>query len=257
MPKKKILPDTDDVIEKRIRRFDKGQDKKAPNDLDGDMEEFGDFGGQDVVPRPVADTDTGPEPAEESLVPRNVLRVEISGTEAEFVCGQIPSAARERVETFCRRRGVAVREIWYGDDERMRQLAGPEWTAWYDVDEFFHGSGLVGRSAESFGLAISFEGETVEDAGTARFKTTRLPAGPPPKPAPGRVAVSAGMVQEGRCAFELDIDGEFEPDKLEFVLLDLSPFGLDEPLLMEIRYDGEPMVDAETEPVDVFDVKFL
>ena len=44
---------------------------------------------------------------------------------------------------------------------------------------------------------------------------------------------------------------------MEFAFLDLSNFGLEERLLIDVRYDGESMVREEAVVRDLFNVTFL
>jgi hypothetical protein len=69
--------------------------------------------------------------------------------------------------------------------------------------------------------------------------------------------VTAGTIGEGSYVFELDIDGEFVNRKLEFVFLDLSNLGIEERLLIDVRYEGESMYREEAAVRDLFHVTFL
>ena len=69
--------------------------------------------------------------------------------------------------------------------------------------------------------------------------------------------MTAGTIGEGRYAFEMDIDGEFVTGKLEFAFLDLSNLGIEERLLVDVRYDGESMFREEEVVRDLFAVTFL
>jgi len=256
MPRKKKtkVPDVETVMDRRVERFERGQDELAPGDLDADMREFGDYEGQEVVPRPEPDSDPETPPAEEEYFPRSLLRLEIVGRRAEIVCGSLESAARERVERFAKERGVSVSDIWYDEDEIMRDLV-PSWTAWYDLDQFFHESGMLGYPAQEFALSVRLDGEPVEAVDPARVRSSQLQPGRPPR-APGTSAVCAGVAGLGRCVFELDIDGEFDPSRLKFVFIDLAPLGIPEKLLTEILYDGKPMAQEEPDDSEFLKVTF-
>jgi hypothetical protein len=45
--------------------------------------------------------------------------------------------------------------------------------------------------------------------------------------------------------------------KLEFAFFDLSNLGIEERLLVDVRYEGESMVREEEVVRDLFEVKFL
>jgi hypothetical protein len=139
----------------------------------------------------------------------------------------------------------------------MARLVGPTWTAWYDLDDFFHETGLLGRTVSSFTIAVTVDDKTVEDLNLRKIKTTRIESGSKPAPRRDYVGVTAGTIGEGRYAFELDIDGEFVIGKLEFAFLDLLNFGLEERLLVDVRYDSESMVREEAVVRDLFNVTFL
>jgi hypothetical protein len=101
------------------------------------------------------------------------------------------------------------------------------------------------------------DGEIVEDLNARKIKSARTEFVAKPAPGKDHVAVTAGTIGEGRYTFELDIDGEFMIGKLEFTFLDLSNLGLEEHLLVDVRYDGETMFREEEVVRDLFAVKFL
>lgn len=257
MPKKKKTRDVEEILGGNIGRFEKGFDGRASDDLDETIRKLGRYEEEEVTPRPVAETDRETPPAEEDLRVRNILRVEIRGDDCEIVCGQIRSKARDRVEEYCRELGLSVSDIWYWEDEIMARLVGPTWTAWYDVDDFFHETGLLGRTVSSFSIAVAVDDKAVEDLNLKKIRTSRIESGSKPAPRKDCVGVTAGTIGEGRYAFELDIDGEFVVGKLEFAFLDLSNVGLEERLLVDVRYDGESMVREEAVVRDLFNVTFL
>jgi hypothetical protein len=257
MPKKKKTRDVEEILDCNIDQFEKGLAGREADDLDETIRKLGRYEDEEVTPRPVLETDRETRPAEEDLRPRNILRVELSGDDCEIVCGQIRKKARERIEEHCRRRGLAVSDIWYWEDDVMTRLVGPTWTAWYDVDDFFHETGLLGRTASSFSIVVKVDGETVEDLNARKIKTIRLESRSKPAPRKDHVVVTAGTIGEGRYAFELDIDGEFVTGKLEFAFLDLSNLGIEDRLLVDVSYEGESMVREEEVVRDLFEVTFL
>jgi hypothetical protein len=257
MPKKKKTPDVEEVLDCNIDEFEKGIGGPAAEDLGKTIRKLGQYEDEEVTPRPVLETDEEAPPAEEDLRARNILRVEIRGDDCEIVCGQIRSKARERIEAYCRQRGLDVSDIWYWEDEAMTRLVGPTWIAWYAVDDFFHEAGLLGRTAASFLIDVSVDGQNVGDLNERKIKTSRIEAGAKPTPRKDHVAVTAGTIGEGSYVFELDIDGEFVNRKLEFVFLDLSNLGIEERLLIDVRYDGESMYREEAAVRDLFNVTFL
>ena len=257
MPKKKKTRDVEEILDGNIDQFEKGLAGRAADDLDEMIRKLGRYEDEGVTPRPVLETDRETPPAEEDLHARNILRVEIHGDDCEIVCGQIRAKAKDRIEEHCRQSGLAVSDIWYWEDEAMTRFVGPTWTAWYDVDDFFHETGLLGRTASSFSIIVTVDGEAVEDLNTRKIKTTRTESGSKPATRKDHVAVTAGTIGEGRYAFELDIDGEFVIGKLEFAFLDLSNLGLEERLLVDVRYDGESMFREEEVVRDLFTVTFI
>lgn len=257
MPKKKKTRDVEEILDGNIDQFEKGRPGRAADDLDETIRKLGRYEDEEVSPRPVLETDRETPPAEEDLRARNILRVEIRGDDCEIVCGQIRTKVKDRIEEHCRQSGLAVNDIWYWEDDVMASFVGPTWTAWYDVDDFFHETGLLGRTASSFSTIVTVDGATVEDLNARKIKTTRTEPGSKPAPRKDHVAVTAGTIGEGRYAFELDIDGEFVIGKLEFALLDLSNIGLGERLLVDVRYDGESMFREEEVVRDLFTVTFL
>jgi hypothetical protein len=257
MPKKKKTRDVEEILDGNIDQFEKGLAGRAADDLNEMIRKLGRYEDEGVSPRPVLETDRETPPAEEDLRTRNILRVEIHGDDCEIVCGQIRTKAKDRIEEHCRQSGLAVSDIWYWEDEAMTRFVGPSWTAWYDVDDFFHETGLLGRTASSFSIIVTVDGEAVEDFNTRKIKTTRTESGSKPEPRKDHVAVTAGTIGEGRYAFEMDIDGEFVTAKLEFAFLDLSNLGLQERLLIDVRYDGESMFREEEVVRDLFTVTFL
>jgi hypothetical protein len=257
MTKKKKTRDVEEILDGNIDQFEKGIGGRAGEDLAEMIRKLGRYEDEEVTPRPVLETDGETPPAEEDLHTRNILRVEIRGDDCEIVCGKIRTKARDRLEAHCRERGLAVSDIWYWEDEAMARLVGPTWTAWYDVDDFFHQSGLLGRTASSFSVSVTVDGEAVEDLNARKIKNTRTESGSKPAPGKDHVAVTAGTIGEGRYAFELDIDGEFVTGKLEFAFLDLSNLGIEERLLVDVRYDGESMLREEQVVRDLFAVTFL
>jgi hypothetical protein len=257
MPKKKKTRDVEDILDGNVDQFEKGLAGRAADDLDETIRRLGRYEDEEVTPRPARETDRETPPAEEDLRARNILRVEICGDDCEIVCGQIRAKAKDRIEEHCRRRGIAVSDIWYWEDEVMTRLVGTTWTAWYDVDDFFHETGLLGRTASSFSIIVTVDGETVEELNARKIKTTRIESGPKPAPRKDHVAVTAGTIGEGRYVFELDIDGEFVTGKLEFAFLDLSNLGIEDRLLVDVSYEGESMVREEEVVRDLFEVTFL
>jgi len=257
MPKKKKTPDVEEILDGNIIEFEKGFAGRAADDLDETIRKLGRYEDEEGTPRPVAETDRETPPAEEDLTARNILRVEIRGDDCEIVCGQIRSKARDRIEGYCRERGLSVSDIWYWEDDVMTRLVGPTWTSWYDVDDFFHETGLLGRTVSSFSITVTVDDEAVEDLNLRKIKTSRIESGSKPAPRKDCVGVTAGTIGEGRYAFELDIEGEFVIGKMEFAFLDLSNFGLEERLLIDVRYDGESMVREEAVVRDLFNVTFL
>ena len=257
MPKKKKTRDVEEILDGNIDQFKKGLGGRAGDDLDVMIRKLGRYEDEEVTPRSVLETDRETQPAEEDLRARNILRVEIRGDDCEIVCGKIRTKAKDRIEQYCRQRGLAVSDIWYWEDEAMTRLVGPTWTAWYDVDDFFHETGLLGRTASSFSIIVTVDGEAVEDINARKIKTARTEPGSKPAPGKDHVAVTAGTIGEGRYAFELDIDGEFVTGKLEFAFLDLSNLGIEERLLVDVRYDGESMFREEEVVRDLFTVTFL
>ena len=257
MPKKKKTRDVEEILDGNIVQFEKGLGGRSGDDLDEMIRKLGRYEDEEVTPRPVLETDRETPPADEELRARNILRVEIRGDDCEIVCGKIRTKAKNRIEEYCRQRALAVSDIWYWEDEAMTRLVGPNWTAWYDVDDFFHETGLLGRTASSFSITVTVDGATVEDLNARKIKTTRVEPGSKPAPRKDHVVVTAGTIGEGRYAFELDIDGEFVAGKLEFALLDLLNVGLAERLLVDVRYDGESMFREEEVVRDLFTVTFL
>jgi hypothetical protein len=257
MPKKKKTRDVEEILDCNIDQFEKGIDDPASEELGKTIRKLGRYEDEEVTPRPVLEMDEEAQPAEEDLRARNILRVEIRGDDCEIVCGQIRSKARERLEAYCMQRGLQVSDIWYWEDEAMTRLVGPNWIAWYAVDDFFHEAGLLGRTAASFSVDVTVDGQAIEDINARKIKTSRLEAGAKPTPRKDHVAVTSGTIGEGRYVFELDIDGEFVNRKLEFVLLDLSNIGIEERLLIDVRYDGESMYREEAAVRDLFNVTFL
>jgi hypothetical protein len=257
MPKKKKTRDVEEILDGNIDQFEKGLAGRAADDLDETIRKFGRYEDEEVNPRPVLETDRETPPAEEDLRTRNILRVEICGDDCEIVCGQIRTKAKDRIEAYSRERGLAVSDIWYWEDEVMTRLVGPTWTTWYDLDDFFHENGLLGRTASSFSIIVTVDGENVEDLNAKKIKTTRIEVASKPAPRKDYVAVTAGTIGEGRYAFELDIDGEFATGKLEFTFFDLSNLGIEERLLVDVRYEGESMVREEEVVRDLFEVTFL
>jgi hypothetical protein len=257
MPKKKKTRDVEEILDGNIDQFEKGLAGRAADDLDEMIRKLGRYEDEGVTPRPVLETDQETPPAEEDLRTRNILRVEIHGEDCEIVCGQIRTKAKDRIEEYCRQSGLAVSDIWYWEDEAMTRFVGPTWTAWYDVDDFFHETGLLGRTASSFSIIVTVDGEVVEDLNTRKIKTTRTESGSKPATRKDHVAVTAGTIGQGRYAFELDIDGEFVAGKLEFAFLDLSNLGLQERLLVDVSYDGESMFREEEVVRELFTVTFL
>ncbi len=257
MPKRKKTPDVEEILGGNIEQFEKGIASPADADLDEAIRKLGRYEEEELTPRPVAESDRETPPAEEDLRARNILRVEISGDDCEIVCGQIRSKARDRIEEYCRERGLTVSDIWYWEDDVMTRLVGSTWTAWYDVDDFFHETGLLGRTASSFTINVTLDGQAVEEINVKKIKSSRIAAGSKPSSRKGHVAVTAGTIGEGRYVFELDIDGEMETGKLEFVFLDLSNIGIEERLLIDVRYGGESMYREEAAVRDLFNVTFL
>jgi len=257
MPKKKKTRDVEEILDGNIEQFEKGLAGRAADDLDETIRRLGRYEEEEVTPRAAAQKDRETPAAEEDLRARNILRVEIRGDDCEIVCGQIRSKAKDRIEEHCRERGLSISDIWYWEDDVMARLVGPSWTAWYDVDDFFHETGLLGRSVSSFSIAVTVDEVAVEDLNIRKIKTSRFESGSKPAPRKDHVGVTAGTIGEGRYAFELDIDGEFVIGKLEFAFLDLSIFGLEERLLADVRYDGESMVREEAVVRDLFTVTFL
>jgi len=257
MPKKKMIRDVEEILDSNIDQFETGIDGPTAGDLEKTIRKLGRYEEDEVTPRPIRETDDEAQPAEEDLRARNILRVEISGDDCEIVCGQIRSKARDRIEAYCRERGFSVSDIWYWEDDVMARLVGSTWTVWYDVDDFFHETGLLGRSASSFSIEVMVDAQPVEDLNARKMKTSRIEAGARPTPRKDHVAVTAGTIGEGQYVFELDIDGEVVNRKLEFVFLDLSNLGIEERLLIDVRYGGESMYRAEAAVRDLFNVTFL
>jgi hypothetical protein len=257
MPKKKTTRDVEEILDCNIDQFEKGNGGPSAEELAKTIRKLGRYEDEEVTPRPVLETDEETQPAEEDLRARNILRVVLSGDDCEIVCGQIRTKARDRIEVYCRKRGFSVSDIWYWEDDVMARLVGPTWTVWHDVDDFFHESGLLGRTAASFSIGVSVDGQTVDDLNERKIKTSRVEAGAKPTPRKDHVAVTAGTMGEGRYVFELDIDGEFVNRKLEFAFLDLSNLGIEERLLIDVRYGGESMYREEAAVRDLFNVTFL
>lgn len=276
MARKRRNEGLDELLEEKADEFESGIERRQDSELDDMIWELGRY--EDMEPLTTEAEEFKPEnrveevPPEELLtekvlendllvekkelvVPTDLLRVELSGTDLEVACGDVPVLLRREVESYCAKRKISVGDIWY-DARKMKQL-WKSWNAWHYIDNIFHDIGLSG-STDDLNMTVALNYERVEDYDTALVKVNIDKVMLPPARR-GRVPVMAGVVCDGKYSYEIDIAGDFDPGLLEFNFIDLSDFGVPGPLLTEVLYDGQAMYfeheDFTTR--DMLDVKFL
>ena len=275
MARKRKRETIDDLIKDKQEQFESGRERKVDPDLDDEIWNMGSFENdapldersefEKEVPAIEEDLneeldekgDKAPEPAE--LEPEiALLRIEMGGDEMEVVCGQISKGLKKRVEKECEIERTDVADIWY-DEDKMKRMSANGRYAWYNVDDVYHEIGLVGKDLDAFTIAGFINGEPIEDLDTDSVSIIKSDIHPRPKPRKDCSLVVAGTLNEGRFVYEQDIEGDFDLSKLEFVFTDLKALGIQERLLTEIRYDGEPMYyEHEVTTVkDMLDVRFI
>jgi hypothetical protein len=249
----------DEIFRDKTEEFDHGSERKRDEDLDESIWELGDYENREPL--------AGEEqefretvPSEEELFERElrenggipdqgrsdveaapaILKIEITGKDYEIVSGRISGADLDRVVRACDREGLSLADYWY-DAPRMVKVLGGNWKGWYERDDFAHEIGLAWTDPGELDISILLNYESADavefsDTHVALSEKIRRPA-----VKKGEAAVTAGSVSEARYYFELEIEGEFEADKLEFILKDLKEIGIDVPLLADVVYDGETM----------------
>ena len=277
MPRKRKRENIDDVLNDNIDQFEAGIDREEDEDLDDLIWNLGGF--EDDAPLDErSEFEKGKPPAEEDLIEEideegekvepvatdqfdqelSLLRIEISGEQMEVVCGPILNALKKRLERECETEGTDLADIWY-DEDKMRKIALGNWSGWYNVDEFYHEFGLVGKTPDYFSINILVDGETVEDFDTDSVKMQQSDFDTKFRKKKNYSLVVAGTISEGRFIYEQDIRGEFDQSKLEFVFTKLDKLGIENYLLDEVLYDGKPL-DFEHEAThikDMLDVVYL
>lgn len=277
MRKTKNRQSLDDVLKEKMGKFESGIDRKQDEDLDDLIWDLGGY--EDDAPLterseferelpPIEEelTDELDETGERIQEDRSVavepdiflLRIEVGGSEMEVVCGQIPDSLKRKLKKECEIEGVDPADIWY-DDAKMKRIAINSWNGWYSVDDFYHEIGLIGKNLDAFSIGAFLDGEPIEDFDTDSVKIVQADTNPPPRVRKNFSAVVAGTLNEGRFIYEQDIEGEFDISKLEFVFTDLRPLGIEELMLTDVIYDGEPMY-YEHEVIrvkDMLDVNIL
>ncbi len=267
----------DDELNDKRSQFESGIDRREDEDLDDLIWEMGGYE-NDAPQDERAEFEKEVPPADEELTDEldekgerleedtsaavepeiSLLRLEIGGEEMEVVCGQISNSLRKRLERECDIEQATLEDIWY-DNEKMKRIAVEGWSAWYQVDEFYHEIGLSARSADALSINGLLDGEPIEDFDPDDIEVVKSDTQPRPRARKNFSAIVAGTLNEGRFIYEQDITGEFDISKLEFVFTDLRWLGISVPLLTEVRYDGEPMYYEHevTQVKDMLDVQFL
>ncbi len=275
----------DELIEEKTEKFESGTEREHDEDLDEMIWELGDYESQEPPQEaqefkeaaPVEEDLTEKEmrisgkkvyfrepeqvgdktPLEGKLVEIKNLKIVIEGGDCEIVCGRITAGWKEKLERYCRENDLTPADAWY-EDRMMKSIIGRNWKGWYNVDEFLHELGLYGGDVQSFLMAVSIDEEPLERLDRGAVKVHFEPV-PKPVAQKGYVTVVAGLLNESRHIFQLDVAGDFEPQKLSFHFKDLNEIGLAKSLLTEIRYGDQVMnyVHQDYGNEDVLDVIFL
>ncbi len=207
------------------------------------------------------------------------MSIEMSGYVSEILCGYIPEALKETFTQYVlqkrddtvappwmTRRNPSyvspefIKKIWYEEKEIMEEIArqsGTRWTGYRDVNNLCHrlgfGSGKQGLGLFEIGVFmegrpllefVPFEPHEVQDRlkNMERIRARWMEAEPLPLLREGYVAVSAGSWAKGTMVFETSMDGAFDADRLELLLLDLTNLGVGEDhYVAGLRYAGEPL----------------
>ncbi len=277
MAKKRKTEDIDDILREKEDEFESGRERDRDSELDDLVWEMGRF--EDREPLDSEFGEFSPEarfeeiPPEElltemeledgSLVEKpaaleqtDLLRIELSGTDLELACGEVPVRLKEKVLEHCSRKNISPADIWY--DEKAMKKIWRSWIPWHSIDNIFHDIGLTGHDAYDLSMAVWVNYERLDDVDIAavKYRVDRLSV---PVAGKGRVPVIAGVVCEGRYSFELDISGGFDPGRLELNFIDLSDLGVPDPLLTEVLYDGISMYFEHEDFTarEMLDVRFL
>jgi hypothetical protein len=277
MARRRNREPVDDLLKDKESEFERGMDRKEDEDLDEFIWEQGDYENKEPLEEERTEFEGQPDPAEEELSdevdekgirvremaavlePEKILlRIEISGDEMEVVCGQIPASLKKRLDRECQIEKADIEDIWY-DDDKMKRIAMGSWSAWYNVDEFYHEIGLIGKDTHKFMISAFLDEEPIEDMETDVIRTVIWDGSPNPRPRKDCLVIVAGTLNEGRFIYEQDVEADFDVSKLEFFFTDLRKYGIAEYLLSEIRYDGVPMYYEHEEFTikDMLDVKIV
>lgn len=280
MAKKRKTEGLDDILKGKADEFESGRERQIDSELDDLVWELGHY--EDREPLDSEAAEFRPEgrfeeiPPEElltemeledgSLVEKpeslnqtdqtDLLRIELSGTDLELACGEVPIRLKEKVLEHCSRKNISPADIWY--DEKAMKKVWRSWIPWHNIDNIFHDIGLTGHDAIELNMAVWVNYERLEDFDIAavKYKVDKLSV---PVAGKGRIPVIAGVLCEGRYSFELDISEGFDPGRLELNFIDLSDLGVPDPLLTEVLYDGISMYFEHEDFTarEMLDVRFL
>ncbi|MDD5168696.1 MAG: hypothetical protein PHN75_07755 [Syntrophales bacterium] len=280
-----IVP-LDVLFEEKTRVFERGEDYEHDSELDEMICDFGDYENEEplqeagafkkkvpqeeeLVEKEMVHTDRGrtnlkereyigdKEPIDGKLVDIRPLRIEIDANNAEIVCGQISVTKKNKLEAYCRESEVTVSDIWY-DDGTMAAVMGKKWQAWYKVDNSFHEIGIINDDLKPHAIKLYLDDEPLGDVDMDLI-SIYCEEIPKPKSKKACISVTAGVVNEAKYTFGLEISDDFDPKKLSFHYKDLTKIGLTKMLLTDVRYGNRVMdfshQDYENE--DVLDVAFI
>jgi hypothetical protein len=209
------------------------------------------------------------------------IQINVSGYISEVVCGQIPIPAKEafvryilknrneaEISAWLKRRNPSyvspehIKQIWYFENELMNDImkgAGFVWHTYREINDLSHwlgfgtGKGDIGLFEISVLMKdrpliefVPFEPftETKQKFGKIKdIEVARINPAPLPCAEKGHIAISAGSWAKGTMVFRTATDNEFDKDRLELQVADLTNLGIGEDhFVVGLRYAGKDLV---------------
>jgi len=179
------------------------------------------------------------------------VSVAISGALEEIVVSSLPWNFVQRVFRHCLGKNNTpyfanncFKGVLYFDEQLAAKFAGQEgytYETWSLEDKFYHTQGYA--LEEGFTVEVMAGGEQHKlRAEKMRQNVNKIGlAGLLDKITRDELVVLLGSIDNASVNYELEIDGEFDPDKLELKLESFEELALADPVLVGVAYGGQDM----------------
>lgn len=179
------------------------------------------------------------------------LSVQISGALEEIVISSLPWNFVQRVFRHCLGKNNTpyfanncFKGVLYFDEQLAAKFAeqeGYKYETWSLEDKFHHTEGYAMEEGFTVNVSLNGNEKRHQARGLNRDVTEIGLAGFLNRIESDEIAVLLGSIDNASVTYELEIDGDFDQDKLTLQVQDFEEWRLADPVLIGISYGGKAM----------------